>query len=271
MDAMVGANTPELVKQALDAQDEYAVAITAERGDQQRAILAVIHYGEALLVGRELHPAMQRFRAWVSENELDHGKPWSSRVERTAAMAIARIVRENGLAPNPFEGCPRSRPNDIAAWYRKQHPKPKTEAQLARDAGRAAKAAQQQELALVDENQQLAEATWSAKSKMTITKAIGIYKKRLDKSFYNAVSERVRAEIASADNHVRKLYDELRPKYATLEARFADLQRSRGVFTRAEFRQLLMCCHPDASAGPEIRAKLTNLLVRNENRLLKEE
>jgi len=278
MDAMIGDNIPALVKQGLAAVEDYTAAMREEGAGQQHAIRAAVAYGEALLLGREAHASGKFFTAWVHDNQLDVEFPWDRRHQRTAAMGIARIVRKDGLSA--FAECSRSLPSDIMAWHRRQHPpQPKTEGQLrTEEAARAGKAHQkaagaaQSELALTtDENQQLAEAPFSAKSKMTIKKAIGIYKKRLDKSFYNAVSERVRAEIAAADNHVRKAYDELRPKYVMLESRFADLQRARGVFTRAEFRQLLMCCHPDASAGPEIRAKLTNLLVRNENRLLKEE
>lgn len=266
MDTMVGDNTT-LVKRALDAQQDYALAMREEGVGREHAIRAVIAYGEALLIGRLEHPSSHAFANWVADNQLDQGTPWSTRVERTAAMAVARIARRNG--PSEFAGCTRSRPNDVMKWYRKQHPKPKTDTQLRRDASRLKQIERRRLAPKPSEDEQLAATEFSVTAKVTIAKAISIHKRRLERSFENVLGERVRAGIAAADEHVRKAYNELKPRYAQLEARYAELQRVRGVFTRAEFRQLLMCCHPDASAGPEIRARLTDILVKNEPKLIK--
>lgn len=106
----------------------------------------------------------------------------------------------------------------------------------------------------------------SPKSKMTIKKATEIYKRRLEKSFWSTVEAQVRKEIAKADEGVRKTLAKLQT-----EQRFWRTEAAkRGVFTRQEYRQLLMCTHPDAPASPEMRARLTDILIRNEMKLIKE-
>jgi len=50
---------------------------------------------------------------------------------------------------------------------------------------------------------------------------------------------------------------------------YARLIGQQGVFTRTEFRQLQMCVHPDNSASVEVRNRLADILVKNEQRLVK--
>lgn len=301
-----------LVRRAVKAQEAYAIALKEAGSGRQRAIHAVIDYGAALLEGREEHKSNLAFKAWVADNGLDAGDPWSKVRERSEAMTIAVIFR-TAAEDSPFTDCPTTRPSHIMKWYRKLHPSPETkqkaeatakataaiktlealgetvtEDKIAERAGvsagtankaftihrktrEAAEQATAETTLRLTEDQLLAraDAAFSGKSKVTVEHAIAIHKKRLDKVFWAAVQDEVHKAIAKSDDAVRKSWNELRPRFDALERRYNELQRVRGVFTRAEFRQLLMCCHPDASAGPEIRARLTDILVKNEAKLIK--
>lgn len=116
------------------------------------------------------------------------------------------------------------------------------------------------------EDQALAAASFSEKSKLTIADAIRIHKERLDKAFHAQVQAEVRRIIDRADDHVRKRLKEVEAQYEAVSR----MLRQKGVFTRLEFRQLQMAVHPDNTASVEVRNRLLDLLVKNEARLLKE-
>ena len=132
----------------------------------------------------------------------------------------------------------------------------------------AGREAQAEKVAETTEEENLAAAKekFSEKSKITLSEAIRIAKAKLHKSFEQTVNAEVRKRIATADDAVRKHLTEARKEIEFLRRN----ARSKGVFTKAEFRQLQMCCHPDTSASPETKAKLLQILVENEARLLKE-
>lgn len=115
------------------------------------------------------------------------------------------------------------------------------------------------------EDRALAEATFSEKSKLTVKDAIRIHKTRLDKEFERRVNEEVRRRIDEADNLAREENKRLRREKAILERMLGD----NAVFTKAQFRQMQMLCHPDNSASLEVRNALSQILVEKERRLVK--
>jgi hypothetical protein len=265
------------------------------------AIKATIAYGAALNEGRALHASNKAFAQWVADQGLDQGSPWDSRTERGAAMLVALRLRENPLSEETLMTCTRSRPNDIRDWLTKQQgqPPPKRrdftkrkraeiELNAMKAAGIAVTAAELARRAEVGETtaynviQTLSEAApppppppapetvdlarFPERSRMTIEKAVAIYKKQLDKAFETRVYDEVRRRIDRADDAVRNSLKELRAKCDRLER----MVQQKGVFTRLEFRQLQMAVHPDNTASAEVRNRLLDLLVKNEARLVKE-
>jgi len=112
-----------------------------------------------------------------------------------------------------------------------------------------------------------AEAGFSEKSKLALADAIRIHKARLDKTFEQLVNEEVRKRIATADNAVRE-------RLKRADAAILQFERERGkkgVFTKRQFKQLQICCHPDASASAETRAELLQILVKYETYLVNPE
>ena len=75
----------------------------------------------------------------------------------------------------------------------------------------------------------------------------------------------VETAIAAAESHTRKWNEELRNEVAMLRS----IRDDKAVFTKAEFRQLQMLCHPDNPASAETRNRLSQLLSENERRLVK--
>jgi DNA-binding transcriptional regulator YhcF (GntR family) len=125
----------------------------------------------------------------------------------------------------------------------------------------------QEQVQVITAEQALAKATFSDKSKLTIEEAIRIHKRRLDKQFEQRVNEEVRRRIAVAD-------DATRANNKALRLENINLQRIVGqyaVFTKAQFRQLQILCHPDNSASPQLRAELLQILIQHERRLVKPE
>lgn len=124
-------------------------------------------------------------------------------------------------------------------------------------------AAEARQIAL--EDQWLDDAKFSDKSKATIADAIRIKTTRLDKQFEQVVNAEVRRRIDAAN-------DAMRANYARLSQENLNLTRivsQRGVFTETQYRQMLMLCHPDSSASPELKAELLQVLVQNKTRLIK--
>jgi len=74
-----------------------------------------------------------------------------------------------------------------------------------------------------------------------------------------------REQAARANSHVRE-------QLKVANRRLLEFERNlgkKGVFSKTEFRQLLMLCHPDNSTSDEMKAHLLNLLKANESRLIK--
>lgn len=89
--------------------------LLAQTGKQS----AVIAYGQALMKGRETHASNQAFGDWIAKNKLDQ-EPFHDRRERTAAMAIAEIVRVDGTKTvnAQFADCPHTTPSNMMTWAR---------------------------------------------------------------------------------------------------------------------------------------------------------
>jgi len=241
-----------LVKRAMHAKEEYAKG-------RQHAVEAVREYGAALLEGREAHPNNKAFAAWVVENGLDRGAPWDRRPERSCAMQIAEIDRSS-IATDTFKGCPYARPTHIMSWYRKLHPWAVK--------GKAVKAPAKKKAAqlklVLNEEQQLANAEFTPKGKISIEKAIALHKKRLDRTFQQKVGEEVRREIDRADSAARQQLAQLRKENLQL----SQIVRQSAVFTPDDYKTILACLHPDNSASQDKRARAFDLFKQKERRLV---
>lgn len=106
---------------------------------------------------------------------------------------------------------------------------------------------------------------FSDKGALKIENAIRIHQARLDKQFEQRVNEEVRKRIEAADNFVRQENKRLREENVALQR----IVGQRGVFTKAQFRQMQMLCHPDNSASEKLRAELSRVLIDNENKLIR--
>lgn len=105
----------------------------------------------------------------------------------------------------------------------------------------------------------------SPKSKITLADAIRIHKSRLDKQFTQRVSEEVRRQIDAAN-------DATRANNKKLHLENINLQRivgQHGVFTETQYKQMLLLCHPDSSASPQLKAELLQILIENKVKLIK--
>jgi DNA-binding transcriptional regulator YhcF (GntR family) len=117
----------------------------------------------------------------------------------------------------------------------------------------------------------LANARFSEKSVLTVNKAIEIYKKKINKTFWKEVDAEVRKQIDSADNHLRVAHKKLEEEKATWDTREAWWRQEfakKGVFTPVEYKQLLMCIHPDNTASIEVRNKITDIVKKAEMQLM---
>jgi len=112
-----------------------------------------------------------------------------------------------------------------------------------------------------------AAANFSEKGKLKIEDAIRIHKARLDKQFAQRVNDEVIRRIAAADDAARERNKQLLRENINLQR----IVGQRGLFTKTQFRQLQMLCHPDNSASPQLRAQLSQILVENEVRIVKPE
>ena len=292
-----------IAARAGQAMIEYRAGETDQSKGKQRSIHAVIAYGRALLEGREGR-SNQAFSQWVSESKLDVGKPWDDQRERTAAMNIASAVH-GSIPVDVFDACPNTRPTDIMKWYRnktgtpkddrpknvsKRTPNPIRKARNEKIVALANQGASSREIAAevglgernvhqlleherirVEAHTELLDAAaaenFLEKGKLKIEDAIRIHKARLDRQFEQVVNAEVRRRIDAAD-------DAARASNKRLHLENIDLRRivgQRGVFSETQFRQMLMLCHPDSSAGPQLKAELLQVLIENKIRLIKPE
>jgi hypothetical protein len=93
----------------------------------------------------------------------------------------------------------------------------------------------------LSEDQQLAAAEFSPKSRMTIDKAIAIHKKRLDKMFEATVNAEVRRRIDTADNFAREDNKRLRQEILGNQRILAQ----KAALSIEQFNMLRRCLHPD--------------------------
>ena len=287
-----------LAKRAGQAMVDYHAGLADQSKGRHQCIQAVIVYGRALLEGREGR-SNQDFKQWVSANKLDVGVPWDRRPERTAAMLIAGVVR-GGSPSDVFYACHYTRPVDIMKWYRhatgksKHNPSKRPSRRISKKSPEAAKsvmdggktqqeAAKEQQLGSVQGVKisvaheqgyrqaytELLDATaaknFTEKGVLRIEDAIRVHTARLNKQFEQRVNEEVRRRIDAADNAAREQNKQLRRENM-------DFQRiigQRGVFTKTQFRQMQLLCHPDSSASEKTKAELSQILVENEKKLVK--
>lgn len=112
----------------------------------------------------------------------------------------------------------------------------------------------------------VAAENFQEKGKLRIEDAIRIHQKRLDKQFEQVVNTEVRRRIDAAN-------DAMRANYARLSQENLNLTRivnQRGVFTETQYKQMLVLCHPDSSASPQLKAELLQVLIQNKMRLVKQ-
>jgi hypothetical protein len=107
---------------------------------------------------------------------------------------------------------------------------------------------------------------FTAKGVLRIEDAIRVHKARLEKQFEQRVNEEVRRRIDAADDATRASYKKLNIENARL---LAELGR-RAVFTETQYKQMLMLCHPDDSASPELKARLLQILVESKAKLIRQ-
>jgi hypothetical protein len=105
---------------------------------------------------------------------------------------------------------------------------------------------------------------FSDKGKLRIDDAIRIHKERLNRSFEAQVHAEVRRRIGAADDEARKQLRETSQENFFLR----QMLNRKAVFSKAEFRQLQMAVHPDNTASIEVRNRLSDMLVKNERRLV---
>lgn len=137
---------------------------------------------------------------------------------------------------------------------------------LYRKTKEAAEKATIETTAKLTEDQALARANFSPKSKMTIAKAIQLHKKRLEKQFWSAVDQEVRKRIAEADDYVRKSNAEMQKTITSLER----MLRGGALFTEVEFTTILACLHPDNSASEAKRARAFDLFRQKKPRMIRD-
>jgi hypothetical protein len=123
------------------------------------------------------------------------------------------------------------------------------------------------------EGYRIASEDWAIKTNVTdkgkikLEDAIRIHKARIEKQFMQRVSEEVRRRIDAADDHTRAENKRLRSENNNLQRIVGQF----AVFTKTQFRQMQMLCHPDNSSSPELRSELIQLLIKNERHLVKPE
>jgi hypothetical protein len=115
------------------------------------------------------------------------------------------------------------------------------------------------------EQLEVATTTFTDKGKLKIEDAIRIHRERLTRQFEQAVNAEVRKRIETADDFVRKSNKEMSARLLLFE-----MERGKqGIFTPLEYKQLLMCVHPDNTASIEIRNRITDIIVKHETRLVR--
>jgi hypothetical protein len=117
------------------------------------------------------------------------------------------------------------------------------------------------------EDQALEQAEFSPKGKLTIAKAVEIYKKRLMKSFQAMVQAEAIKLRQSADESTREHNKQLLKENLWLQQRLNE----KALFTQAEWRVIQMALHPDNAASAEVRARAFDLMKQKERRLVSQQ
>jgi transposase len=93
--------------------------------------------------------------------------------------------------------------------------------------------------------------------------AIAQHKKKLEASFADEVQRRVTARMKEAlDGLLPEYQDKLRRAERILDSR-------TGIMSRADFRKVWACLHPDGGASEKMRAEAFNIFAKHEELLVK--
>jgi hypothetical protein len=263
--------------------------------------------GEAMLVITEEAQAVVGAKSWDKDNKplvKVFNRRWEdyeqratnkpghkplSKQERTMlrfVMAHPEIAAWRAIQVGPRKR-KLNHPNAVVNAWKRTQPRAAAEAKAAEGAKPAAKAARldqgkaQKEAATTTDLKSVqpegrrevfaelldaaAAKHFSDKGALRIEDAIRVHKARLNKAFEWQVNQEVRRRIDAANNATRAQNKELRLENFNLQRMIGQ----RGVFTETQYKQMLMLCHPDDSASPELRARLLQILVENKIRLVK--
>ena len=232
------------------------------------AVKAVIEYGNVLLEGRKMFPSHKLFGHWVSENRLDEGKPWKDFRERSQAMKLAEMVVIETFSITVLDACPRSRPNDIMIWYRRQTGESTGEHGESRRRGRPPKAVVEAAQEALDgaiealpENDRLTLAELKRRLKDDAAKELAKERKKLDKEY----GDRLREGIQKANQAA--LADAKQQRELNLSLRTT--LNKKAVYSRQEFEIIMSCLHPDTGrhVSDERRAQAFNLFFKRRDQL----
>jgi hypothetical protein len=94
-----------------------------------------------------------------------------------------------------------------------------------------------------------------------------IFMRQQAKSFEATVNAEVRRRIDTADDYTRNRLRECERQLLQFERQ----RGKRGVFSKRQFKQMQILCHPDNSASPELRGELLQVLIKNELSLVNPE
>jgi hypothetical protein len=179
----------------------------------------------------------------------------------------------NGADPKPVRAKPhKPRPPEHHAAAAKALDEGKTRTQVAAETGLSEHQVQLSREREIGRREMLAELLdaaaakhFSEKGELRIDDAIRIHRARLDREYEQRRREDVRRDIEAANDATRAENKRLREENVSLHRILAQ----RGVFTKTQFRQMQVLCHPDNSASEQLRAELSQVLVDNEIRLVK--
>jgi hypothetical protein len=107
---------------------------------------------------------------------------------------------------------------------------------------------------------------FSDKGALRIEDAIRVHKAKLDREFAQRVSEEVRRQIDAANDAMRANNKRLLQENIKL----THIVNQRGVFTKEQFNQMQILCHPDSTLSDDVMASLLNILRDNKQRLVKD-
>jgi ParB-like chromosome segregation protein Spo0J len=112
-------------------------------------------------------------------------------------------------------------------------------------------------------NPEIDPSTLSLSAQQKLTAAIAQYKKKLEASFADEVQRRVTERMKEA-------LDDLLPEYQAKLRRAEQIIDSRtGIMSRADFRKVWACLHPDGGASEKMRTEAFGIFAKHEDLLVK--